>query len=496
MLGIEIKNLKGIKDLKLNLPFKQGLFVICGENGVGKSTLFSVLAKLVYKGALTNYFKKDGGPETKITFTLNNKKEVWSKPLNWVKSSVNNEGDDIFINGFFEGSLIYGNRFTDAYKEMLGKINKVRKDEDALKNADNFVIENLGYILRNNKDYYKDLKVIKSKTKAKDLGFKNPIYFWNKDDKLISHMHMSSGEFLLVNLISFIDERIKYNNKKKINNLSLILLDEIELALHPSAQNRLAEFLKKISKDYNFCIYFATHSIQIISKINPSSIFYIRQLSNEIDVINPCYPAYATRDIYYPNGFDFIILVEDSLAQSLVDKAIKNKPLDKKDHFYKLIEIIPCGGWEKVLELHYAFESSRIVGESCKIISILDGDIQDSFNEKYSGNSKFQRLKKNFLPIPSIEKYLKRKLIDEFDKDFCDILNARFFHVESIFEILKKYETEYNKDNNGKKLFKTLLSCSSTADSQNEKFLKDIVSTIVEYEDISKFSQKIDEMLQ
>ena len=119
---------------------------------------------------------------------------------------------------------------------------------------------------------------------------------------------MSSGEFLLINLLHFINERIKYTNKKGIKDLSLVLLDEIELALHPIAQKRLADFLRNISNKHNFCVYFATHSLQIISELKPSSLFHLEFLSNRnIRVVNPCYPAYATRNMYTPDGFDFII---------------------------------------------------------------------------------------------------------------------------------------------------------------------------------------------
>ncbi|AZN35883.1 AAA family ATPase [Iodobacter ciconiae] len=78
-------------------------------------------------------------------------------------------------------------------------------------------------------------------------------------------------------MLSFINERLKFKQSRSNSNCSLMIIDEIEIALHPSAQERLAKFLHETSAKYNFCIYFATHSIQIINHIKPSKIFHLKK---------------------------------------------------------------------------------------------------------------------------------------------------------------------------------------------------------------------------
>lgn len=44
MLKIEINNVKSIKNFSLEIPVEQGLHVIAGSNGIGKSSIMALLA--------------------------------------------------------------------------------------------------------------------------------------------------------------------------------------------------------------------------------------------------------------------------------------------------------------------------------------------------------------------------------------------------------------------------------------------------------------------
>lgn len=486
LLKLKIQNLKSIDNLEINIPFRKGLFILCGENGLGKSTIFSVLSKLVYKGAFTSYFRNTGSAETYISFEYNGKVDEWIKKPNWQR--INNSEDEIFIKGFYEGSFIFGNRFSDANKELLKSLHKLEKKPQDLVPASDFVIENLGLILKDDKDYYLSLKKIKSKSKYEHYGFKNTPYFWEVNNNLIFQMSMSSGEYLLLNLLHFIDEKIKYLSRYNNNNLNLILLDEIEMALHPSAQKRLTDFLQENSEKYNLCIYCATHSTQMFNKINPHNIFYLeKSFDNSIRMINPCYPAYLTRDLYINDGFDYIILVEDRLAKIIVETTIKNI---QSDNMVKLIHIIPCGGWEKTLELQDDFIKNVVAGQDCKIVSVLDADIESNVNE----NSKWKNLNKRFLPIDSIEKYLKKHLINEFNQVLYDNISS-IYTSRPLKDILKDYQKNYPKDNNGKKLYGLLQDCANDIGISVDKFNNDICTIVLKNIDCSKFEQSLKSLL-
>ena len=50
-LNIKIEQLKNIDNIELNLPIETGLYAITGANGTGKSTIMTVISKVVRNSA-------------------------------------------------------------------------------------------------------------------------------------------------------------------------------------------------------------------------------------------------------------------------------------------------------------------------------------------------------------------------------------------------------------------------------------------------------------
>lgn len=370
-------------------------------------------------------------------------------------------------------------------EKKIHLINKLTDDDLCVAPA--FIIENLGEILKNKKEFYSGLKKVKSKSHAKKLGFDSEPYIIDTPLSRIHQLKMSTGEFLVIGLLDYIYKRIKFNKRNDNNQLSLLLLDEIDLALHPSAQVALIKFLNRISNEHNLCIYLSTHSIQILSAINKNNIYFLsRNDTGVISITNPCYPVYASRSIYEPDGYDFIILVEDELAKNIVNTFLKKNNLCSS----KLIRIIPCGGWEKVIELQKEINISKLAGHKCKTISILDGDIEDEFKQFYV-ELKNQNIK--FLPIASLEKYLRDKLYLHPDNDVINNIGDEYFRVESIDSILNSYRKnpDSSKDKNGKGLFLVLKSCAIEQGHNEEVFVSSLCEHIANNFDISKLESSL-----
>lgn len=474
MIKLEIKNLKSITQVVVELPFEEGVFAITGENGVGKSTIFAALSKLVYRGALRSFFKYEGDADTFIKFTYNGQTNTWNRRLNWQRIDTDPE---IFFDGTFEASLIFGSRFANFEKSKVWRGNVLTESDFV--DADPFVKENLGEILRGDKNFYQNLQIIRSLALAKRCEFEGRPYFFEVKNKRLPQFAMSSGELLLVGLLHFINDRREYKQRRQIKDKSLILIDEIELALHPSAQKRLVVFLEKISTEDGFCIYFATHSIQIINSIVPARMFHFQKNAlNEIEVINPCYPAYATRSLYTNDGFDFLFLVEDSLTKYILEEIINELKL----YDSKLMKILPSGGWRQTLEMHYQISLSGIAGKTCKIFSILDGDIEQDYNREQT--PKYCNLPKTFLPMNSVEKYLKLHLVDQPNPSFTRILGDRIYTQRDLKNIICDYRSKLVNDNNGKKLYRHLkdeaLKQGFTVDSFDASLCK-IIYEIVDF---------------
>ena len=428
-------------DIKLSVD--KGLYAITGLNGSGKSTVAACASSVFYNMQMNEYFGPTS-PDSTIQFEFNGATKTWYKEYGrlWRKKS----NGYVNVNGFFEGSLIYGNRFRDTSFDKVKKVERV--DTNTLTVADDFIRKNLGRILQGNENYYDRLFYLQNSSL-----FKGDIFFYEKNGKRVSQFHMSTGENLLISILNSLLMRIQ--DQSNAQNPCLVILDEIELALHPSSLKRLLQFMEDISNRYNYAIYFSTHSLELISNISPSNIIYIeRHADNKIEVISPCYPAYATRILYEHSGFDHIILVEDDLAAGIVKRIIDEQQL----YSAKMVHVLPCGGYPNVLKLADEVIRYKILGKLSSICIILDGDVQTEALAYMRSHSITINVPLKFLPIESLEKYLREKLYVNVDTELFRLLTDYIFQMKSITEIITDYEAAglQTNDANGKKFFDLL----------------------------------------
>ncbi|WP_297486006.1 AAA family ATPase [uncultured Photobacterium sp.] len=495
-LSIEISNIKSINDFSMNFDLKPGLICLVGANGTGKSTILNAISLLMNPNKINTIFFDEKRDESCLKIVLNNKECVWNKDNGkWVKN-----GDIDVIKGFFESGIIYGNRFVNSSIRVINKYCQHYENinVDDLIDAQDFIYKNLGKILKGNEYYYKGLKTITKSMlnkQAKIIDNNSENYLLKKEKPFlllknsgyITQYKMSSGEYLLLKILDYIYYRITYNTDKSSRNEPfLIIIDEVEIALHPSSQKRFIQFCNQVSKENNICIIFSTHSRDIISNLNENQIYMLDYYidSGNIKVTNPCYPNYAMRGIYEPSGYDYIIFVEDSLAKKIVLETISNGDLSKN----KLINVSALGGWREVLNFTHEFKLNGMFNTS-KVIIVLDGDVKDKFLKEYGSPCctcnyhSFIKDNKNkveecgltlpkldcnvvnnrypyyhdvtFLPISSLEKEFKTKLVTNPDYDFiCALETMNFFNNLAISDLVAQYKEkadEYFSTENFKK---------------------------------------------
>ena len=365
----------------------------------------------------------------------------------WAKESIGNMN----LKGFYEGSIIYGTRFRNTSYHLLRKLDRIEKNK--LKIADEFIRKSLGKILHNNSEFYEKLFKVSNADAGPDIQFSGEIFYYEKNGHRVSQFHMSTGENLLVSVLNSIN--LRNNDRASLNKPCILFLDEIELALHPSSLKRLITFLKEMSVNYNYAIYFSTHSIELIGSISPENIFFLdRHSDGSVEILNPCYPAYATRILYDHSGYDYIFLVEDDLAKEIINRLLRENNLLSS----KLVHVLPCGGYSNVIELAKEVVSSNLVGKQSSISIILDADIKTEAQAYIANRGISNNIPLTYLPIESLEKYLKSNLHDKVDHKLFRHLNDFIFHQVSLTEIIDNYKNDFDvtKDNNGKKLYKRI----------------------------------------
>lgn len=148
-----------------------------------------------------------------------------------------------------------------------------------------------------------------------------------------------------------------------------------------------------------------------------------------------------------------------------------------------------------MLKLHHDMVTYNTLGVGKSIISIYDGDVKDSISKK----EEYKDLPKCFLPIPSVEKYLKKKLVDEPDRVFIKQIGDKYFTQMSLDDIIADYmndpRTSKAKDNDGKNLYKVITSNLDRIGIAEEEFIKYLADDIYDYENPQKFVETLKKQL-
>lgn len=436
-LKMTIHKIKCVDDLTIELPLDKGLYAITGQNGSGKSTIVACASSVFYNLYMNEHFGPTA-PDASISFEMDGASCVWRKDNNRWGKHISGR---LNVKGFFEGSLIFGNRFKDTSFDKLKKLDRL--NPSGLAPASDFIRENLGLILQGDRNFYEKLYEITDSSM-----FQGSLFFYEKKGKRISQFHMSTGENLLISILNSIDIRNK--DRDNLSKPCIFLLDEIELALHPASLKRLVAFLDNISRKYNYAIYFSTHSIELISGIKPDNIFYVERYNdNTINVKNPCYPAYATKFLYDHTGYDNVILVEDDLAKSIVSRILRKERLLSS----RLVHVLPCGGYSNVLSLADDVVRNNLLGKKASIMIILDKDIELMAKAYVQNHDVANNIPLHFLPVESLEKYLKQNLYVSVDHALYTELNDYVFQQRSLEDIIQEYrgkQRDWENNNPGK----------------------------------------------
>lgn len=493
-----ISKIKGIDKLSIEFPIEAGIYALVGSNGCGKSTILQCLAQLIRpKNALWALKENDYGEYSEVTFKYNSTEDEWyvkqlKDDRKWRNAHYDFEKresgkpNNITLNGMYEGSLFVGTRFQDSRRiDELVYSSKLASND--VMEADEYVKRKLSYILHGDYEHYKKLKKLKNKELRETLKLISMPYFIESVyGGIISQYKMSSGECLLISLLHFIHNSIVRKSLPR-NIPILMLLDEIELALHPVAVSRFLDLLEELIKEnHNITVILTTHAPEVIRRISPSNMFKLENSNGFIETINPCYPSYAIRELYTADKYDYVILCEDELAKIFLYKIIKKHKLCES----KLICVIPVGGWENVLKLHIDIVSNNILGVGTKIISILDGDIEQQCSKKY-GN-----IKKLFIPISNIEQFLFNVIFNKENKQLRKEINDKYFQLNSLDIICSNFN-KYNQENQKSKTFyRYLIKDLGSRNVTEQAFIESLSDDILSAINYSKFLELFKKILQ
>lgn len=234
--------------------------------------------------------------------------------------------------------------------------------------------------------------------------------------------------------------------------------------------------MAKIATEYNYAIYFSTHSIELVSAIAPQNIYFIeRYADHTIEILNPCYPAYATRILYDHDGYDKVIMVEDDLAKEIIKRLIKSERLLQN----RLVHVLPCGGYSNVISLATEVVRDNLLTKKTSLSIVLDADVKTDVESFITNKGVGRNLPISYLPIESLEKFLRKNLFLSVNHRLFRFLNDYIFQQKSLKEIIDEYTIINNRkeDKDGKRLFQII---SNELENRN-KNRQELIEIIVDY---------------
>lgn len=370
---IEINNFKGVKHLTFDVP-SSGVYILTGKNGCGKTSLLMALNRLGDKQAFAKIqVGRDMGfdefKHTDIKYTVDNKSIHYNRTKKgWYPSPRGATSDLQRLYGFPTTYFITtsGIRFYQTEPNSLEK----KRGNIAYQPASPQIIDALNTIFDTQRFSNLQFATIKSKRgRQKLLHRNNKLYTINDGNERYSEINFSLGERLILNVLDFIES---------ISSKALLIIDEIELALHPIAQIEFYKYIKQLARGKQLTCIISTHSASLVKAADQR--IYLENNDGEVSVLTSCQPSYILKDITVQEDStkDYLFFVEDKMAWRYLTKVIRlyQQHEDKN----ALIGIIPVGGYEQVIELMKQFKAVPPYNEK-RVHVFLDKDVETTIQE-------------------------------------------------------------------------------------------------------------------
>ena len=452
MKEIIIENIRNIELMKFRIP-APGVHIITGKNGSGKTTLFTCINRIGNKNAYKLGFQSSNDSSMdvfsgSITYEIDGNKVKYTKRSNgeWRPHKRNSSVFQEFSYPQIINITTKDQRIFTQEKILSRR----RGTEDVWINEKMNLVFGVDKFSSMIKIPAGEMRGRKGVNQRRNIAYAIPL----SDGKFYTEQNFSFGEIIMINL---------FHDIKNAVNGSLILIDELEMALHPSAQIRLIVALKELAKDKGLTILISTHSSSII-RAEKNVIFLEQDDLGNINVIYQCPPAKAIGAIGMREDTspDIIVLVEDSMAKSFFN-ALKQKYFSlQEESNYLDIRILEIGGYENVI--HFFIEANNyIFYDNVYVSSFMDKDVETDIipYPQYGNSAMIRKYEENmaylhFLPYTPEVLLIKvfylhktdflRTLVSIYDNQQLQYSLQETFNFEEYEADLPQFlnQTEYN----------------------------------------------------
>lgn len=394
--ALEIRNLRNIARLRFEIP-DPGVWLLTAGNGAGKTSLLACLRRIGQPNAFPIHFpsslrseRLDNHTEGTVTYEIDGETVEYAyRGERWTPRPRSNSH---LFDELGYPSVVYvgatADRITPRPEDF--DTHNIRAANPAIIDAANVIFET---------DKFTRLRTINLTRGAGNdafvLALGAPPYTYH------SEKHFSLGELCVLKLLRLLRE---------VQDDSMIIVDELEMALHPRAQVNLLRYLQDQAANKSLTVIFSTHSVTLLKSIDRRHIIYLdKQDDGEIKAVFGCFPTYAIGNIASDEETlpDVMLYVEDLFARDMVT-AFFEKFADERvpdPTARPSTKIVPVGPFDAVMAF---LERNRSVLPNTVVQkAVLDGDVATESiagwrqNDNHAQLAKYQRQQRDidFLPF-------------------------------------------------------------------------------------------------
>lgn len=357
--SITINNIHGWNGQRIDFNFP--VCAVVGENGIGKST-FLKAAACAYdnKGGATFYPSKmfvktqwdlnaiDGAYiEYVIQEGDNTKPTHWKKTNDWGYTPKKKKPKrNVF---FLDVSRTLPLDVTAGYAKIARQA-ATENQENVILNDES--IKGISHVL--GREYEA------ARFASTDIDPKKEVGILTNSFGEVSQFHQGAGEDATLDLFKLL---------QTIPDQSLLIIDEVEASLHPSAQRRLIQYLLKLARIKKIQVILSTHSAHVLDEIPPEGRIMLVQMQNEKDILYGVSTRFALSsidDYFHP---ELYVFVEDEEAETIINEILKMS--DNTGRILNRISIKPIGDFSVVDTIAKLIKEHKL---PYKGIAIVDGD--------------------------------------------------------------------------------------------------------------------------
>ena len=383
---LKINSFRGIKDLTLDFDLNEPT-VLIGINGSGKSSILDCLAILLswYNAYVENVHQKgeqfsdsdinnqSDKTQNQITVCIRDSEDFsWALkqrrddniPLESIQMfTIFDMRNTVYENyqnpeiGYIPIAIYYPTQrfvqdisletkdnlfgYLNAYDRALNNKNVAFKDFfEWFRNREDLENENYKYNPSEGKDRQLEAvrqaiyQILESFSNLRVERYPLQMTLEKNGQKLIVNQ-LSDGEKGLLAMVGDLARRLVMLSsleKDPLQGEAIVLIDQIELHLHPKWQREIIAALKRTFPNCQFII--TTHSPQVISNIQPENIYLLEENAEGITARHP----------QSSFGRDSNSILEDVMG-------VSERPLEIKQDLLKLFQIIEEGNLEAAHQL-------------------------------------------------------------------------------------------------------------------------------------------------